>query len=869
MAFTPMMEQYLEVKKQYQDYILFYRLGDFYEMFFEDAQLVSSEIGLTLTGRDCGEKERAPMCGVPYHAADEYIGKLIALGHKVAICEQMEDPALAKGLVKREVIRIVTPGTIIETDLLTENKNNYLASVYVGESAIGVCFADISTAFVCATSFEGVGETEALINEISTYAPCEVLLNVPLGTLPELDAYLFDRGVSCSSGLEARFQPDEAIATAENQFGITVSQEYKRVAVVAAGAAISYIAETQKSDVSYLKTLTVYESSQFLEMDSSTRRNLELTETMLTKDKRGSLLWVLDKTSTAMGARMLRDRIEHPLMNVSEITRRQQAVEELYADFMLREEIRALLSGVLDLERLMTKVTYGSAGGRDLRAVAQTISVLPEVKSLLANCASDELSRIAREMDDLADIYALIDAAVVDEPPFPIREGGIIKDGYSAEVDELRSIRSGGKTYIQAIEEREKEATGIRNLRIGYNRVFGYYIEVTRSQLDLVPETYIRKQTLAGAERYITQELKDYESTVLGAEDKLCSLEYELFLHLRDEVGAASDRIRKSAYLLAELDFYTSLAQVAVQNNYVCPTVDYGDLVEIRDGRHPVVEQFVRDSYFVPNDATLDTGAHRLLLITGPNMAGKSTYMRQTALIVLLAQIGSFVPAAAARIGVVDKIFTRVGASDDLASGQSTFMLEMKEVAYILRNATKRSFIIYDEIGRGTSTYDGMSIARAVAEYTAGKQLGAKTMFATHYHELTTLSEEMPGIVNCNVAAKKRGDDVTFLRKIVPGPADDSYGIEVAKLAGVRQEIITRAKEILAGLESGKGAGEPMGQKKRRREFIFPDVPANQTISMADGVLEEVREKIKTTDINTLTPIEAMNLIFEWKKLLM
>lgn len=864
-----MMEQYWEVKNQYKDYILFYRLGDFYEMFFEDAQLVSSEIGLTLTGRDCGEEQRAPMCGVPYHASDEYIGKLIALGHKVAICEQMEDPALAKGLVKREVIRIVTPGTIIESDLLSENRNNYLASVYVAENSIGVCFADISTAFVCATAFEGVGETEALINEISTYAPCEVLLNVPLKTLPELDAYLSDRGVSCSDGLEDRFRPDEAIATAESQFGIAVSAENKRVAMIAAGAAISYIAETQKTDVSYLKTLSIYESSQFLEMDSSTRRNLELTETMLTKDKRGSLLWVLDKTGTAMGARMLRDRIEHPLTNVSEITRRQQAVEELYADFMLREEVRSLLSGVLDLERLMTKVTYGSAGGRDLRAIAQTISVLPDVKKLLAGCESQELSRIARDLDDLSDIFAMIDSAVVDEPPFPIREGGIIKDGYSAEVDELRSIQTGGKSYIQAIEEREKEATGIRNLRIGYNRVFGYYIEVTRSQLDLVPETYIRKQTLAGAERYITQELKDYESTVLGAQDKLCSLEYELFIHLRDEVAAASDRIRMSAYLLAELDFYAALAQVAVQNNYVCPTVDYGDLVDIRDGRHPVVEQFVRDSYFVPNDAQLDTGARRLLLITGPNMAGKSTYMRQTALIVLMAQIGSFVPATAAHVGVVDKIFTRVGASDDLASGQSTFMLEMKEVAYILRNATKRSLIIYDEIGRGTSTYDGMSIARAVAEYTAGKHLGAKTMFATHYHELTTLSEEIPGVVNCNVAAKKRGDDVTFLRKIVLGPADDSYGIEVAKLAGVRQEIITRAKEILAGLESGEGPGKPMGQGKRRCEFIFPAASENQTISMADGALEEVRQKIRETDINTLTPIEAMNLIYDWKKLLM
>jgi len=867
MAFTPMMTQYLEIKEQYRDYVLFYRLGDFYEMFFEDAQMVSRELDLTLTGRDCGEKERAPMCGVPYHASDVYIGKLIAAGHKVAICEQVEDPALAKGLVKREVVRVITPGTVIESDLLSETKNNYLAAIYVEGNTAGVCFADISTAYVCAVSFDGADFEQSLLNEVSTYAPREVLLNVSLADLPMLAAWLSERGVSVSDGLRDVFRADETVARAEQQFRLSVSETNKRTALIAAGAAVGYIMETQKSEVSYLNTLNIYESNQFLEMDTATRRNLELTETMLTKEKRGSLLWVLDKTTTAMGARMLRDRIEHPLTNVGLITRRQEAVEELAGNFMLREEMRDLLSGVLDLERLMTKVTYGSAGGRDLRAIAQTLSVLPDIRSLLGACQSAELSRLRDSLDDLSDVCAMINAAIVDEPPFPIREGGMIRDGYSAEVDELRDIKAGGKDRIHAIEEREKELTGIKNLRINYNRVFGYYIEVTRSQLDLVPEHYIRKQTLSGAERYITQELKDYEATVLGAEDKLRSLEYELFVRLRDEVAAASDRIRASALHMAELDFYTSLGQVAVQNNYTCPVVDYSDALEIKDGRHPVVEQFVRDSYFVPNDVSLNTGDRRLLLITGPNMAGKSTYMRQVALIVLMAQLGSFVPASDARIGVVDKVFTRVGASDDLASGQSTFMLEMKEVAYILKNATRRSFIIYDEIGRGTSTYDGMSIARAVAEFTAGRKLGAKTMFATHYHELTTMADEMEGVVNCNVAAKKRGDDVTFLRKIVPGPADDSYGIEVAKLAGVRPEIIKRAKEILSGLESGSGAPAVKSGGKRQKEFIFPD--AGMNLSLSDGVMEEVREQIRTTDINTLTPIEAMNLIFEWKKRLM
>ena len=858
-----MMEQYWEIKDQYRDYILFYRLGDFYEMFFEDAQIASKELELTLTGRDCGEGKRAPMCGVPFHASEAYIGKLISAGYKVAICEQMEDPATAKGLVKRDIIRVVTPGTLIESDLLAESRNNYLASLYYENGKIGLCFADVSTAFITATAFDYADSERDVINELSTYAPAEMIVNVPIADMPTIKVQLalMTKNITVMTD-ERDFTEEESLSLVDKQFAFSADDVKSRLIAMAAGAALRYIADTQKSDHVYFDKLDVYESSQYLEIDANTRRNLELTETMLTKDKKGSLLWVLDKTSTAMGARLLRSRIEHPLTNAVQITRRQQAVSELAENYMLREELKSLLEKVLDLERLMTKIAYGTANGKDMRAICQTISVLPEVRSLLSGCESEELRSIYASLDELTDVCSLIDSAITEEPPFQIREGGIIKDGYSPEVDELRSIMENGNGYIKDVEEREKDATGIRNLRIGYNRVFGYYIEVTNSMRELVPENYIRKQTLANCERYITEELKDMESTILGAADKLRSLEYELFVGIRETVGEASDRIRTSAAALAATDVYVALADVAVQNGYVCPFVDGGDVVDIKDGRHPVVEQFVRDSYFVPNDAYLDTGASRLMLITGPNMAGKSTYMRQTALIVLMAQIGSYVPASSAHIGIVDKLFTRVGASDDLASGQSTFMLEMKEVAYILKNATKRSLIIYDEIGRGTSTYDGMSIARAVAEYTSSKKLGAKTMFATHYHELTELEGELDGIINYNVAAKKRGDDVTFLRKIVRGPADDSYGIEVAKLAGIPQEIIKRAKDILADLEAGDGVRQPKGAK--------PASGTGETVALSldDAATEEIKTRIKATDINTLTPIEAMNMIYEWKKLL-
>ncbi len=858
-----MMRQYFDIKDKYADYILMYRLGDFYEMFFEDAQIVSKELELTLTGRDCGDGERAPMCGVPYHSAEGYIGKLIENGHKVAICEQTEDPASAKGLVRREVVRVITPGTVIESNLLSESKNNYLACIYFSPKYIGLCFSDVSTAYVAATAVETLGGMSDLLGELYTYSPREIVTNIDVADEPQLDEFCKNSRVPIYVNSKAPyFDPAETLRRAADQFSLGADDDKSKAIAIAAGAALEYIAATEVTDLCYLKNITVYENSQYLEMDSNTRRNLELCETMLTKEKRGSLLWVLDHTSTAMGARLLRSAIERPLTNVRAIAARQGAVAELNEAFMLREELKELLSSVLDLERLVTKITYGTAGGRDLRAICQAVSVFPEILNLLAGASSAELVRIREKLDPLTDVYELINSSIVDDPPFIIREGGIIRDGYSSEVDELRSIMSGGKGYIENIEEEERDKTGIKNLRIRYNRVFGYYIEVTNSFLDLVPNNYIRKQTLTNCERYITDELKNMEATILGAEDKLHSLEYELFINIRDSVGECSDRIRQSAAMIASLDMYISLADVASKNNYVMPEIDYSDVLEIKDGRHPVVEQFVRDSYFVPNDTLLDTERNRLMLITGPNMAGKSTYMRQSALIVLMAQIGSFVPASSARVGIVDKLFTRVGASDDLASGQSTFMLEMKEVAYILDNATKRSLIIYDEIGRGTSTYDGMSIARAVAEYTTGKKLGAKTMFATHYHELTALEKEIDGVVNYNIAAKKKGDDIVFLRKIVKGPTDDSYGIEVARLAGVNSEIVKRAKEILRVLEDARPSEDGVKKKKSRENEI------ELTLPIVDPANEELRRLVESVDINTLTPIEAINCIYEWKKLL-
>ena len=859
---TPMMEQYFEIKNQYQDYLLFYRLGDFYEMFFDDAVVASRELDLTLTGRDCGEAERAPMCGVPFHSADDYIGRLIAKGYKVAICEQVEDPAQAKGLVRREVIREVTPGTLIEDSLLPAQRNNYLCSLYLGESGCGVCFADISTAQVFATSFPGAEAAVRVRNEIGTWAPRELLCNLARGQMGEVGEVLSSHPeIMLTDGQSARYAPAAAGALVREQFGESLRPETLEDVplVCAVGAALSYIRDTEKRDVSYIRELNVYADGQYLELDVNTRRNLELTESMRTKEKKGSLLWVLDKTRTSPGARMLRQWVEHPLRSARDIDRRQDAVEELYGSFMLREELGELLSHVLDLERLLTRIVYGTANAKDLRAVWATVSVLPELRGLLEPCRGERLREIYAQLDPLPDVCDLVQRSICEEPPFSLREGGIIAPGYSAEVDRLRSVMADGKGWIERMENEEREQTGIRSLRIGYNKVFGYYIEVTRSYLSQVPDRYIRKQTLANCERYITQELKDMESTILGASDKICALEYELFQEVRGQVASQSDRIRKTAALLAELDVYQSLAAVATKNKYVRPEVDQSDVIHIKDGRHPVVEQFVKDAYFVPNDTELDTSRNRLMLITGPNMAGKSTYMRQVALITLMAQVGSFVPAAEARIGLVDKLFTRVGASDDLASGQSTFMLEMNEVSYILKNATRRSLIIYDEVGRGTSTFDGMSIARAIVEYTNSRRIGAKTLFATHYHELTSMEQEFEGIVNYNIAAKKRGDSITFLRKIVRGSTDDSYGIEVAKLAGLPGEVIKRAREVLSSVESTARAVSA-AQKQ--------DAPPEDDglITMDDCINEQVINELKAVDLNTLSPFECMSFLFDLKK---
>ena len=859
---TPMMEQYFEIKKQYQDAIVFYRLGDFYEMFFDDAVLASRVLELTLTGRDCGEEERAPMCGVPFHSCEPYIGKLIEKGYKVAICEQVEDPAQAKGLVRRDVIRVVTPGTLYETSLLAENRNNYLCALYMGELASGICFADISTAEVYATSFSGREAESFLKNELATYAPREVITNLNRVHMGSVGAYLREHSeIMVTYAQSARFDKATASEIVRAQFGDGVRAEnYEDEELMCAvSAMLSYLADAEKSDVSYIKELTVYSNGQFMDIDLNTRRNLELTESMRNKDKKGSLLWVLDKTRSSPGARMLRKWVEHPLMQVGEIIARQDAVEELCSDYMLRTEIGEQLSSVLDLERLVTKIVYGTANAKDLISVYSTLSVVPALRALLQNAKSKKVREIYEGLDPLDDVTSLIERAINSEnPPFSTREGGIIKDGYNEDVDRLRSIQSNGKAWISRMEEEEKTVTGIRTLKIHYNRVFGYYIEVSKSFMDQVPDRYMRRQTLANAERYITNELKDLESTVLGASDKLCALEYEIFQEVRNFVAQQSARIRQTALYLAELDVYFSLATVATRNRFVRPEIDQSEVISIKDGRHPVVEQFVKDSYFVPNDAELDTGRQRMMLITGPNMAGKSTYMRQVALITVMAQIGSFVPAAEARVGLVDKVFTRVGASDDLASGQSTFMLEMNEVSYILRNATKKSLIIYDEVGRGTSTFDGMSIARAIMEYTCGKKIGAKTLFATHYHELTSMEEELDGIVNYHIAAKKKGDDIIFLRKIVRGSTDDSYGIEVGKLAGLPNEVIKRAREVLASVEkTARAVGVAETKEKPQDDAL---------ITLDDLLNEQIINELKAADLNTLSPFECMSFLFDLKK---
>lgn len=855
MALSPMMKQYLEVKSRHEDAILFFRLGDFYEMFYDDAKIVSRELELVLTGKQCGEEEKAPMCGVPYHSADVYIGKLVEKGYKVVICEQTEDPATAKGLVARDVVRIVTPGTITDNKQLPEGKNNYIASIVFQKEGAGLCLADISTGEMRATFLKD--SEGALINELSIYSPREILLNTPAeGVVAE---FLKTRLRAVTSVMPSELYEEAAVSKCLARYLTQAAETYESPMTAAAvSVLVSYIADTQKTDISYLKKPIVYEIGEFMEIDYSSRRNLEICETMRQREKRGTLLWVLDKTKTALGARLLRKWLEMPLKNPNRIVRRQDAVAEFVDDFMLREEIGELFRGVLDVERIMTRILYGSAGGKELRAFSNTISVLPKLKSLLANSKAKELITLASELDTLEDINDVIMKTIVDDPPFSVREGGFIRDGVNAELDRLRAIMTDSKGYLDEIERREKEATGIKNMKIGYNRVFGYYIEVSKSNLGDVPNTYIRKQTLTGGERFITPELKELESTILGASDKSYAIEYEIFKRVTTLISENVRRVQAAADAIATVDVYRSLAEVAAKNGYTRPEVDIGDVIDIKEGRHPVVEEFCSSGGFVPNDAYLDTNSNRLVILTGPNMAGKSTYMRQIALIAIMAQAGSFVPATEARIGIVDKLFTRVGASDDLASGQSTFMLEMTEVAYILKNATPRSLIIYDEIGRGTSTFDGMSIAKAVAEYTASKKIGARTLFATHYHELCELGDRGTGIVNYSVIAKKKDKGVVFLRKIVKGAADDSYGIEVAQLAGVPSAVVKRAREVLAELEKGDAP-----RKAPVKQTTKPD---NMTID--DYIHGDVINKLKMADVESLTPLEALIFLSEIKKML-
>ena len=858
---TPMMKQYLEVKDEYDDYIVLYRLGDFYECFFEDAVVASRELELTLTARDCGNGKRAAMCGVPYHKLDLYLGRLAERGLKVAICEQTEDPKAAEGLVKREVVRVVTPGTITDSTILNESQNNYLVGICIAKETIGLAFVDVSTGEISATNLTGDDRVARAKSEIGAYQPAEAIINRVGEEYEDLKEFMKDRfGTIITDNAKRLYEYERCRDNIKRAFADDADKLNTPELIVAVGVVLSYIEETQKIADAHTKEIKVYSKEEYLELDLNTRRNLELTESMRNKEKRGSLLWVLDKTRTSMGARLLRTWILRPLINPVGINNRQNAVSEILKNQRAQDELSELLSGVLDLERLVARAIYGSANAKDLRAICNSMLVLPEIKSIISNFNGNAFDNINKSFDTLEDISELLDRAIDDNPPFQVREGGIIKDGFNADVDYYRSILSNGENIMKSIEEREREATGIKTLRVSKNSVFGYFIEVTKSLIDQVPDRFIRKQTLTNCERYITEELKNMETEIFNAGDRLVNLEYNIFQGLRQVIADNGERIRKVASLISEIDVYRSFAEVARKNSYVCPDVDISTDIIIKDGRHPIVEKFVRDSYFVPNDTHLNVTDNKVMIITGPNMAGKSTYMRQVAIITLMAQIGSFVPARSAKIGIVDKIFTRVGASDDLASGQSTFMLEMNEVAAILKNATKRSLIIYDEVGRGTSTFDGMSIARAVVEYTYSKKIGAKTLFATHYHELIDMEDKFPGIVNYNIAAKKRDDSITFLRKIVRGGTDDSYGIEVAKLAGVPNEVVKRAREILADIEKGTAR---VAIKKEKEESSF-DLFANLEASKDS----EVADKLRSVDLNTLTPIEAMNLLFELKGIL-
>ena len=869
---TPMMKQYMQTKEEYKDCILFYRLGDFYEMFFDDALTASKELEITLTGKNCGLEERAPMCGIPYHAVDSYLNRLVSKGYKVAICEQVEDPKTAKGIVKREVIRVVTPGTNLDTQGLDETKNNYIMCIVYMADRYGLSVADVTTGEYLVTELDS--QTK-LMDELYKFMPSEIVCNeafymsgLDLDDLKNrlhmaiysLEAWYFDDAL-CRETLQEHFK----VASLE---GIGLS-DYE-CGMIASGALLKYLEETQKNSLSHMSRLTRYATGNYMVLDSATRRNLELVETLREKQKRGSLLWVLDKTKTAMGARTLRKYVEQPLIDKESIVKRLDAVAELKDNAICREEIREYLNPVYDLERLVGKITYQSANPRDLIAFQSSLSMLPSVKCILKDMESDLLKEIYEELDPLEELCDLVGRAIQEEPPLAMKEGGIIKDGYNEEVDRLRKAKSEGKNWLADLETREREKTGIKNLRIRYNKVFGYYLEVTNSFKDLVPDYYTRKQTLANAERYIIPELKELEDTILGAEDKLCALEYELYCEVRNTIATELTRIQRTAKAVAKLDVIASLALVAERNNYVRPKINEKGVIDIRDGRHPVVEKMIPNDMFIANDTYLDDKKQRISIITGPNMAGKSTYMRQAALIVLMAQLGSFVPASSANIGLVDRIFTRVGASDDLASGQSTFMVEMNEVANILRNATNKSLLILDEIGRGTSTFDGLSIAWAVVEYISNsKLLGAKTLFATHYHELTELEGKISNVNNYCIAVKEKGDDIVFLRKIVKGGADKSYGIQVAKLAGVPDPVINRAKEIVEELVTADITGKVKdiavqgSETKKKPQKKLDEVDLTQ-FSLFDTVKDDdVLNELKELDISHMTPMDAMNKLYQ------
>ena len=864
--YSPMMQHYLETKEKYKDCILFYRLGDFYEMFFDDAINVSRELELTLTGKDCGQEQRAPMCGIPYHAAENYISRLVSNGHKVAICEQLEDPKQAKGIVKRDVIRIVTPGTVTETNLLEEKRNNYIMSIFQKGVFFGIAVCDISTGDFYASEIKEENNFERLLDEISRYVPSEIIANEMLYNCSEEISKIKERfDVYISTEEEEKFS--EEIDNLYNQYEILCDNgeklkdlEQRLFAVSAINGLIQYIEDTQKTKLEHINKIIIYTITKYMALDINARRNLELTEKLRDKSKKGTLLWVLDKTATSMGGRLLRRWISDPLIDVFEVNNRLDAVKELKEDVMMRGELVSSLKGVYDIERLAGKVSYGSANARDLNSLKASAKKLPEIKKLIENSKSHMLQNLYQDLDELEDIYTLIENAIIEDPPISVTEGGIIKLGYDPEIDELKTAMTDGRTWLAKLEATEKEQTGIKGLKIGYNKVFGYYIEVTKSNLSLVPDRYIRKQTLTGGERYITEELKELESKILGAEEKVVSLEYKLFTQIREQIKSQIQRIQKSAMVISKLDVLTSFATVAEDLNYCMPQVDNSGIIDIKDGRHPVIEKMLPAGSFVANDTYMDKDENRLSIITGPNMAGKSTYMRQVALITLMAQIGSFVPATSAHIGIVDKIFTRVGASDDLSMGQSTFMVEMMEVANILKEATGNSLVILDEIGRGTSTYDGLSIAWAVAEYIEDKEkCGAKTLFATHYHELTGLEDKLEGVKNYSIAVKEKGEDVIFLRKIVTGGTDESYGVHVARLAGVPKVVTQRANEILKSIERKNVLTNKKAEKELSKQV-------SGQLDMYNFKLAEIAHELDKINIHELTPIDALNTLVKIKE---